>query len=872
MWNRLRSSIRAAFTRSDIERELDDEIRDHIERDIADRMRRGIDAREAHRQAVADLGGIDAVHEQLRDEHGISMLEDLGRDVRFAARRLRRNPRYAVLIILTIALGIGAATSVFSAVDGVLFKPLALAEPENIVTVWQTRPADGIDRDDFPPGTWLEVRQRASTFSHVAAANPFGVNLTDGSTTEHAEAWLVSEDFLQMLGVQPLLGRLFEARDFVAGAAPVALLDHGFWQRRFGGDPDIVGKTLRIDGTLTEVIGVMPRAFELPQPASMWRPWILDDSQRQDRFATYIRVIARLAPGVTLAQAQSELNGIAAALEREQPRSNTGVGFAAVRLEDYLIGTRRPLLYTLLAAAGILLLVALANVAALHFTRLTRQRRETNLRAMLGARGAQLVRPLVAEAALLAVLGGLVGLALGWAGVRVLHALGPVDLPRLADIRLDWRAAAVAAALAIVAAIVLALLPLWRMAHDSSTRTVVGHRQASRGRRATVGAQIALGLVLLIGTALLARSFMRVLSADRGYQSENVLSFTVWVYDEYPDGARRLQFVQQVLDRLSALPGVQSAAMGSAVPMADEITGETADIIPPGSAAIPGEERAARGTVVWSTYFATLGMRLRSGREFATTDDGRSAPAVIVNEAFVRRFFEGQDPVGHEVTVGLMGRPIKRLVVGVVGDTRHARLDAEPEPAVFIPWTQMPLASLTFVMRTTVDAGTLIPAVTRTLYEVDPRVGIARTATLESLLDQRLRERRFLLVLLTAFALCAVLISAVGVFGVMSQAAAERGREIAVRMALGAAPRTILGEFIAEAGWMTAAGLVAGLAVALAATRMLTRFLYQVAPFDPLSVTAAIAIVVILALFAAFLPGWRAAKTDPARVLADGSN
>ncbi|HEX6316858.1 MAG TPA: ABC transporter permease, partial [Gemmatimonadaceae bacterium] len=434
MWNRLRSFVRSAITRSRVEREFADEIRDHLDRDIADRIRRGIDAREARRQAIADLGGIDAVHEQLRDEHGISMLDDLGRDVRFAARRLRRNPRYAALIVLTIALGIGAATAVFSAVDGVLFKPLVLAEPDDIVTLWQTRPADGIDRDDFAPGTWLDVRDRARTFSHVAAANPFGVNLTDGATTEHVEAWLVSEDYLGMLGAKPFLGRVFEPRDFATGAAPVALLDYGFWQRRFGGDRAIVGKTLRIDGGLTEVIGVMPRSFELPQPTSMWRPWILDDSQRQDRFSAYIRVIGRLAPGATLAQAQSELSGIAAALEREQPRSNTGVGFAAVRLEDYLVGTRRPLLYTLLAAAGILLLVALANVAALHFTRLTRQRRETALRAMLGARGAQLARPLVAEAVLLALLGGLVGLALGWAGVRVLHALGPADLPRLADI------------------------------------------------------------------------------------------------------------------------------------------------------------------------------------------------------------------------------------------------------------------------------------------------------------------------------------------------------------------------------------------------------------------------------------------------------
>jgi putative ABC transport system permease protein len=868
MLSRLRNFARSLFTRTVVERDLDDEIRDHLDRDIDDRVRHGVSPREARRQALAEFGGIDQVRERLRDEHGISIAEDLARDVRFALRRLGRNVRYASLIILTIGLGIGAATAVFSAVDGVLLKPLALANPDEIVTVWQTKLAENIERDDFAPGTWLDIRERSRAFSHVAAANPYGVNLSEGATTEHAEAWLVSEDYLAMLGAKPHLGRTLEPRDFITGAAPVVLLDYSYWRRRFGGDVSIVGKVLRLDGAAAEVIGVMPRGFELPEATSMWRPWVLDDSQRQDRFSSYIRVVARLAPGVTLAQAQTELNGVAAALEREQPRSNTGVGFAAVTLEDYLVGSRRPLLLTLLGAAGALLLVALANVAALHLTRITRQRHETALRAMLGASGSQLARPLVVEAALLALAGGAVGLGLGWIGVRALHALGPSDLPRLTDIRLDWRAVMVAAALAIAAAFVLSLLPLWRMASFAGTaRTIAGHRHATRGRRAVVGAQIALGLVLLIGTSLLARSFVQVMSADRGYRSDHVLSFTAWVYDEYPDGAQRLQFVQRMLDRLSALPGVEAAAMGSALPMADAITGEEANVVPPGSAALPGEDRTVRGTVVWHTYFSTLGMRIQSGRGFALTDDGRAAPAVVVNQAFVRRYFQGEDPVGRLVRVGLMGRPVERLIVGVVTDTRHARLDAEPDPAVFIPWTQQPLASLTFIVRTRVEPGTLIPVVTRTLFEVDPRVGIARATTLESLLDQRLRERKFLLVLLAAFSLSAVLIGTVGVFGVMSQAAAERRREIAVRMALGAAPRTILGEFFTEAGWMTAAGLTAGLVVAVVATRALTRFLYQVAPFDPLSVAAAIGIVVLLALFAAFLPGRRAAKTDPATVL-----
>jgi predicted permease len=862
--------LRSFFGRTRAEHDLDEEIRDHLERDIADRVRRGADPAEARRAAMADFGGVEGTKDGMRDQQGIPLLEHLWRDARHAARRIAREPRYALLVILTIGLGVGAGTAVFSAVDGVLFKPLQLAEPDAIFTVWKTRPADGVDRDDFAPGTWLDLRERTRAFSSLAAANPFGVSISTESSTERVDAWQVSREFFPLLGVTPFLGRSLEPGDFEAGAAPVAVLDHGFWQRRFGGDPQLVGTTLRLDGRAVLVAGIMPPGLELPEATDLWQPWVIDDGQRQDRFSAYIRVFGRLAPGVTPAQAQAELDGFAQAFEQEYPRSNTGIGFNAISLEDHLVGARRPLLYTLLGAAGILLVVALANVAALHLTRLTRQRHETALRAMLGASATQLARPLVVEAFVLALLGGITGLAIGWAGVRGLHALGPADLPRMADIALDGRAAAAAGLLALAAAVVLALLPLSRFARpEAGSRTVAGHRTATRGRRTVVGAQIALGLVLLIGTSLLARSFLLVLSADRGYRTDNVLSFTTWVYDEYPDGARRFQFVREVLDRLAALPGVEAVAMGSALPLADEITGEQAGILPEGAAAVEGEERTARGTVVWPTYFETLGIPLRSGRTFTLSDDGRAAPIATVNETFVRRFLGGEDPIGKTVRVSLMGRPIERTVVGVVADTRHARLDAPPEPAVFIPWTQQPLASLTFIMRTSVDPGPLGPQVTKLMYDLDPRVVLARIATMDALVDRKLRERRFLLILLGAFALGAVLIAAVGVFGVMSQAATERGREIAVRMALGASPRTILGEFLSEAGWMTVAGLAAGLAIAVVATRALTRFLFEVAPLDALSIGAAAATVLLLALVAAALPGLRAARTSPARILQD---
>lgn len=877
MWDRVLASVRALLRRRAFETELDEELQDHLARDIAYRTARGMSPDEARRTALADLGGVDRVKDDVREAHAIESVEGFVRDVRFAFRRVRRAPHYAALVVLTLGLGIGAATAVFSAVDGVLLKPLPYANADAIVTLWQTKPAEGIERDDVSPANFHDLRVRSRSFSGVAAANPWGVALRSATSTEHVEAWMITDDFFDLVGVAPVLGRAFRPEDFAPQDAQVAILDHGFWRQRLGGDPKVIGSALTLDGRPVTIVGVMPSGFELPEPASLWLPWSMPEDQRADRFGTYLKLFARLQPGVTLAAAQAELDGIARQMEREYARSNTGVGVVAIPLIDVLVGAQRPLLWTLLAASGALLLLTLANVAALHLTRLVRQRREASVRAALGASRLRLARPLVAEAVVLAALGAGAGIALGWTGVRVLHAVGPQDLPRLADIRLDLRAAGVACLLALVAAGTLAALSLVRVAATGGAaalgvRAVVGSRASMRSRRVAVAAQLALALVLLAGTSLLVNSFVRVLAADRGYRTDHILSFTTWVYDEYPDAVGRYGFVTETIDRLAALPGVRAVAAGSALPLADGITGENADVVPEGMVVEAGQEPQARATVVTPGYFATLGIALRRGRLLAETDDGRGLRVIVVNESFARRFFGRVDPIGRTVQVGLMGRATPRTVVGIVGDTRHARLDAPPEPAVFIPWTQQPIGALTFVIRTEVEPASLARQVSRTMFALDPRVGVARLSTLEALVEQRLRERRFLLVLLGAFAAIAVALACVGVFGVMSQTVVDRAREIGLRMALGAAPGTILSQFVREAAGMTAAGVAAGLAVAALATQGIGRFLYEVTRFDPGSLAAASGVVILLALLAATLPTLRAARTNPARVLGeDGS-
>ncbi len=870
MWQ----SLKAFLRRRTLERDLRDEISDHIARDVEYRMRRGISRQEAMRAAHAEFGSRDGTADDVRDAEGITTLDDIWRDARQAWRRVRRAPAYALFVIITIGIGIGATTAIFSAVNGVLLRPLPYREPDNLFTVWGSRPNLGIERDDFSPGTFFDVLDRTTSWEALAVGNPYSVNLRSLDRTDNIEAWQVSEGFFDFIGVSPLLGRTLEATDFGIGRPAVAVLDHGFWQSRFGGASSVVGQSITLDGVPVTIVGVMPREVALPEPTNLWLPWLVDSAQKENRFATYLRVFGRLKPAVSPATATAELATVAARLEAEYPRSNQGLRFVTVPLREVLLGGRAALLWALLGASALLLLVTLANVAALHLTRLSRQRRETAVRAALGASRSRLVRPLVAEAAWLSLWGGVAGLGIGVAGIGLVHRLAPPDLPRLDAIRLDASAVGAAWLLAVIAAVMLSLMGARRLDAGSGVtalgvRTSIGSQGSLKLRRLAVGVQLGVALVLLIGTGLLVRSVVAVLSADRGYQSDHVLSFTTWVYDEYPEPPGRQRFVETMLERLTATPGVRAATIGSALPLADDITGTRADIVMPDLAVVPGEEPQSNAAVVWPNWFQTLGINVRQGRGLEAADDQRGEPVIVVNEAFARRFSPGKDILGRTVSVGLMGRAQPSRVVGVVADTRQARLDAPPEPQVYIPWAQKPLAALTFVMRTSVDPGSLGPTVQRLLFDVDPRIGIARLATMDQLIDRQVRERRFLLLLIGAFAGVAVLLACIGVAGVMSQSVAERTREIGVRLALGATPGVIRGELLRDALVLAGWGLAGGVVAAVAGTRVLSGFLFEVSPIDAAGYAGALVMLLVLTAVAALGPCLRATRVDPAQVLHD---
>ncbi|MBK6486786.1 MAG: ABC transporter permease [Gemmatimonadetes bacterium] len=854
-----------------VERDFDDELQDHLARDIAHRQRLGASSAEARRLALADLGGVEVTRDALRDVTGASALDAVARDARYAWRRLLRQRGFSLLTVATLALGVGCATAVYSVVDGVLLRPLPFPRPAELVTLWQTRAAEGITRDEIAPATFIDLRRRLTRVSGVSAGNPFSVSLRTPGATERLDAWQVSEDFLPMLGVQPVIGRAFRPEDFGEGAAPVVLLNHGAWQQRFGGDSAIVGSTLPLDGARVTVIGVMPPGFELPDRTSAWLPWTPTEAQRADRYGTYLRIFARLGGGATVNEAEAEFAQVARELEGEYPRAYRGVGASVVPLGEVLVGGHRPLLVTLLGAAVVLLLVTLANLAALQLTRIARQRRETAIRTALGAGRAGIARPLIVESCLLATAGALAAWGVAWGGVRLLLAAAPADLPRLAEVGLDARAALLVAVLAAGTAALLSGIAVGRVAVPSfsslASRAVAGSPLARRGRQLAVTAQLAFSLVLLLGTSPLVRSFQRVLSAERGYTTDHVLSFTVWVYDEYPEPEARSAFARTVLERMRALPGVTHAALGSALPLADRITGEDADVVMDGAAVTEGEEPQARGIAVWPSYFETLGIAMRRGRSLTEADDEGGERVVVVNEAFARRFSPDRDPVGRMLAVGLMGRAVPRRIVGVVADTRHARLDAPPEPGLYIPWLQQPIAAMSFVVRGDRPAESLAAPVSRLMQAIDPRLGLGHMGTMDALLDQRLRERRVLLALLAAFATGASLLAAVGVFGVMSQSVLERRREVGVRLALGASRRDIARELSREALAMTLGGLVVGIALAALGASAFSRFLFEVEPFDGFAFASAVVVLVAAAVAAAVVPTWRAMRTDPLMVM-----
>jgi putative ABC transport system permease protein len=814
-------------------------------------------------------------------------MERSWQDLRFGLRMLVKRPAFTLIAVTTLALGIGASTAIFSVVNGVLLRPLPYSQPERIVTLWENNTKDGIVRDDVSPANFLDWRERASSFEALASANPYSLDYQGPREPETWQAALVSDGFFNTLGVNAYLGRTFLPEEYRDGinfddnrqrkSFPI-VLSYSLWQRRFGGDRALIGQKLTLDGLPATVVGVLPPDFQLnlfEQEKQIYVPQAPDEDWRQQRRATYLKILGRLKPGVTVEQARAEMQTIATNLATEYPQTNGGVGVTVVPLAEQLTGQVRPALLILFGAVGFVLLIACANVANLLLARGAEREREFAIRAAVGAERTRLVRQLLTESLVLALVGCAGGLMLAVWGVDAILALSPGNIPRLDQVRLDRATLLFTAALGCVTALIFGLVPALQFSRPNlhnclkeSALTATGSAARQRLRGALVVAEIALSLVLLVGAGLLLRSFFTLVQTDPGFAAEKIVALQAFIYDRYPKPEERAAYVEQVLAKLKAVPGVTAAGVTTAIPFLESSLDASLPFNVEGRpASLPGQEPTVYWTVASSEYFATLGMSLQRGRTFNQFDKTDAPPVALINETMARRHFPNEDPVGRKLLVPRRQRgnaPAQAIeIIGVVSDIRHDGLDKEPRAEHYRPYPQIAHGSLIFAVRTSADAASLIPTLKTRVWEVNSTQPIYAVATLDNLVFESLKPRRFSLLLLGAFAALALALAVVGIYGVMSFATTQRTHEIGVRLALGASVSDILKLILRQGLRLTLMGVALGLTLALLLTRLLNTLVYGVSTYDPLTFVGVSVLLIAVALLACWLPARRATKVDP---------
>ena len=788
--------------------------------------------------------------------------------LRQALRSLRRAPAFTLAAVTTLALGIGANTAIFSAVNGVLLHPLAYPDPDRLVVVWGRHTTIGRETASQPD--FLDWREQARSFEALAAMTSTRFNVTGAGEPEVVNGGIATANLLHVFGVVPSVGRGFRD-DEEHGAAPkVAMLGEGYWRRRFGAERDIVGSRILLSGVPHTVVGIVPAQLQLERPVDVWTP-LATDSTRPRR-ADFLTVFGRLGQGVSLDRAQQEMTTIMRRLEAQYPESNASWGAEVVALREQMTGEIRPALLVFMGAVGLVLLVACANVANLMLARAAGRRREVTIRSALGASRARLAGELLLESMLLALLGGALGLLLALWGVEGLRSLGPDTLPRVNEIGLDLRVLGFALVLSLVTGLLFGLAPIWQMAgrdlHDGlavGSRGVAGGSGIQRARSALVLGEVALAFVLLAGASLLLRSFERLQRVDPGFAADRVLTARVTLPRiAYPEEKRWLAFGQELLARTAAEPGVRSAALVSDAPLGDsppfwsfEIQG--------GETPAPDAVQDAAVFTASASYFETLRIPLVRGRLFDATDRVGSPDVALISQSVAQRYWKGKDAVGARITFGDPADPDVRwmTVVGIVGDVLHERLNGQAYPQIYIPFEQSPERSMVLAARTSGDPLALVPAVRRAIAEIDPDLPLADVSTLEDRKAVALARPRVNATVLGGFALAALVLAAVGIYGVVAYGVVQRTRELGIRMALGAGGSTLLRMVIRQGMMPVLGGMAVGLVGALAGGRLLRGLLFGVGSGDPTILALVTGFLVTVALAAMYLPARRASRSDP---------
>jgi putative ABC transport system permease protein len=864
------------------EEELNEELRSHLQMAVQDRIERGETHEEAEAAVRREFGNVGLVKEVTRQMWGWVWLEQLIQDLRYGLRSLRRAPGFTIVAVSTLGLGIGATTAIFSLVNAILLRQLPFKNPEQLVAVDSKRTDPG--KHPFTIPDFIDYRDQNQTLEQIAAYANWSASLTGSGEAERVQGMRISANAFQLLGVEAVVGRALVPEDDTPGRQNVAVLSHGLWQRRFGGDPRLVGQTLSLNGHSYTIVGVLPPQFIFPiQEAELAVPLAPDaDPWRSARTSTnFLRAIARLKPGVPLAQAEADLTSIAGRMRQQYPAANENMnklGVTLTPLNEVVVGDYRHALWMLLGAVGFVLLIASINLASLSLARASTRHREMAIRTAHGATRWRLIRQMTTESLLLALSGGLIGLLLAWWGINFLLALSPAGMPRLSEVGLDARVLIFTLAVSLLAGSIFGILPAVKASRVNLNEELKsggrgGNDGAARNRVRSflVVAEIAISLILLLSAGLLIKSFSRLQEVRPGFESENLLVVRLSLpRTRYANRDALISFYDQLQPLLEGMPGVSAVGAVSALPLST--TRASIEFTIEGRPSPQNEVWVTDYRIASTGYFRAMKIPLLRGREFSEQDNAHTTPVAMISETLARRFWpDGANPVGARLLIDDNDqgpRPVE--IVGVVGDVKHLSLEAEPTPHVYLPLRQIHEDGVVWMtnnqywlIRSDVSPLSLASAVQREIRKVDPEVPASNIKTMEQYLSASVSPRRFNLWLLTVFAASALVLATVGIYGVMSYSVAQRTREIGVRMALGAQRSDILRMVIGHGMLLAVAGLALGLVGALALSRLMGGLLYQVSTTDPATYILLTFFLLLVTLAACLVPARRATKVDP---------
>jgi putative ABC transport system permease protein len=876
--NRLFTRLRNFVTNRRIDGRLQEEIAEHLRMQTDENVRAGMSPEEARRRAVLKFGSVQTVREGCHGEEGLPVMEGIVQDVHFALRVLRKSPGFAVVAIVTLALGIGANTTVFSVVDAVMLRPLPYEQPERLIEAKSSSKGSFLANDLSYPD-FFDWRSQSRSFEHLVSYHDTSYSLTGTDRPVHVPGQVVSWDMLEMLGVQPEIGRGFTQDEEKRGTR-VALISDALWQSQFGSDREIVGRTIQLSGSSFTVIGVMPSKFRFPittLKTDMWTTLAEDDTPTGDgitnRGMHWLSAMGRMKPGVTVAQADEEMRAIAGRLAKQYPNTNTKHDSARVERElDAVLGDTKTLIVVILCAVGLVMLIACGNIANLLLARVSDRRREIAMRTALGASRGRIVRQLLIESLVLSLAGGVAGCLLAFLCTPAVLRLIGDSVPRAADAGVNLQVLGFGLVVTLVSGLVFGVVPALKASKTDLVPTlktgglsdVSGH---DRLRSAVIVGQVALGIVLSAGAGLLIASFANLMHEDIGFQPDHLLTFRF----ETPDvryKKTRTQFYQDYFERLRALPGVRAAAGTIMLPMSTDNANVTFD--DPRHPVPAGQRPAADISLITPDYFKTMQTPILKGRDFTDADSQTAPQVMIINQAFAKKYFPNEDPIGKKLTprTGDDRGPLPREIVGVVGNIRHSMTQRDEQPGYFLPSSQLPgWCCHVSVIRTDVEPHSLEKAARELVSAMDKDIPVTEVRTMPELMSLQLSQPRFAMVLLGSFAGLALLLTVVGLYGVMMYSVSRRTREIGVRLALGAQRASVLGMVLRNACLLLGSGIVIGLAISLAFASVLKTMLYGTAARDPLVLSVVCASVAVTGLFAAWMPALRAAGIEPMQAL-----